>query len=159
MSDPTDRYATTIRQIETAFTDVAYPGDDRMLHPDCYDDMDIAAFYGGTSWRDIPATTIAHENAALSFASAAAFQYLIPAYMIWTLETIDTGDGSIEHTLWSLDPDFSNGRFRDFQLSKFALLTPEQRSAIKAFLAALLDHRYVADDAKSALDNHWGSAS
>lgn len=155
MARAADRHTQVIRQIEAAFADVAYPGDDRMLHPDCFDDMDISAFYGSTSWRDIPSTTIAREYAAFSGASAAAFQFLIPAYMTWVLENIDEGDISVEHTLWSLDPDFSNGRFRDFQLSKFALLSREQCAAIIAFLTALVDHRYVGEDATAALENHW----
>ena len=159
MSGDADNYASVIRAIEAAFADVAYPGDDRMLHPDCFDDMDISTFYGSTSWREIPAETIRHESAALSFASAAAFQFLIPAYMTWTLENSDADSMSVEHTLWSLDPEFSSGRFRDFQSSKFALLTAEQRSAIKAFLTVLLDHRHLADDAKTALEYHWGSAA
>ena len=148
-----------MRQIKEAFADVAYPGDDHLLHPDCFDDMDIAAFYGSTSWPDIPAMTIAHESAALSFASAAGFQFLIPAYMIWTLENTDSDYMSIEHTLWSLDLDFSYGRFRDIRLSKCVLLTQEQQAAIKAFLTVLLDHRHLGDDAKAALESHWKTAS
>lgn len=159
MSDEADRYAPVIRQIEAAFVDVTYPGDEQMLHPDCFDDMDIAAFYGSTSWPDIPAKTIALEYAALSFVSAAGFQFLIPAYMIWTLRNINADRMTVESTLWSLDIEMSNGRFRDFRLSKCALLTAEQRAAIKAFLTVLLDHRYLAGDAKTALDGYWDSVS
>jgi len=155
MAHDADRYTHIIRQIEAAFADVAYPGDDRMLHPDCFDDMHIRAFYGSTSWKDVPCMTIARENAAFSGASAAAFRFLIPAYMTWVLENIDEGDISVEHTLWSLDPDFSNGRFRDFQLSKFTLLSREQRAAVVAFLTALVDHPDIGEDAKAALKNHW----
>ncbi len=157
-SDP-DRFAAVIRQIEQAFADVAYPGDDEMLHPDCMDDMDIAAYYGSVSWADLPATTIAQESAALSFVSPAGFQFLLPAYMIWTLRNLTSGWASVEHTIWSLHPGWSRPELHDFQVSKFALISDEQRKAIIAFLAALAEEADdLGDDARSALESHWQSS-
>lgn len=149
------RVDRVVERIEAAFADVAFPGDDALLHPECMDDMDVAAYYGGTAWRDIPAQTIANESASLGFLSAAGFQYLLPAYMIWTLRNLSSGCASVESTIWSLNPGRFGGAFRAHNVSQYAMLTKAQRDAVVAFLNAITEDEELAEDARSALRSYW----
>ena len=78
--------------------------------------------------------------------------------MIWTLRNIEDGDVSVEHTIYSLNPGDSGYDLRDFILSKFALLTADQQTAIVAFLSFFADDDDLGRDATAALGNHWRSA-
>lgn len=150
-----DEFDRVIDRIETAFADVSHPGDDALLHPDCMDDGDVAAYYGSIAWRDIPARTIARESASLGFLSATGFQFLLPAYMIWTLRNFDSGWASVEGTIWALDPGRFGGPFREHNASQYALLTEAQREAIVAFLKALTKDKELEKDACSVLRSYW----
>ena len=148
-----------VAAIEAAFGDIVYPGDDALLHPDCMDDMDIAAFYGGTTWQAIPDETVGFEYAALSFVSAEGFRYLLPAYMTRSLRHFDDGDIGVESTVWALDPNRAGPALRAFQLSKYTLLSGAQRAAIAAFLEVIATHpSYLGEDARTALVGHWRPA-
>jgi hypothetical protein len=153
--DP-DRIEELVRDIEAAFGHLDPPGDDKLLHPRCFDDMDIEAFYGAPHWRDVAPEIIGHENAALCFFSPEGFQFYLPAYMTWSLRHYESGSASVLHTLYSLDPGMWSGELRAFQLSKFELLTPEQRKTIVAFLDLFQDDEDLADLAENALENYWG---
>lgn len=104
MSLDPDRVEQVARQIGSAFSEVCFPGNKQLLHPKCLDDMEVNAFRNGDRWQDIPERLIAVENATLSFVSAEGFQYLIPAYMIWTLKYFEDGDISVDSTIFALDP-------------------------------------------------------
>jgi hypothetical protein len=156
MSLDHDRIQEVVRQIEAAFGGLDHPGDDKLLHPQCFDDMDIEAFYGGPHWRDVPSDLIAYENAALCFSSPEGFQFYLPAYLIWTLRNYEGESASVLHTLYSLDPGQAGDKLRAFQISKFGLLTPEQRRTIVDFLGLFRDHEDLGPVAESAMENYWG---
>lgn len=126
--------AAAVARIAAAFGGLAHPGDGKLLHPQCRDDMDIEAFYGGLDWRDVPAGTLARENASLCFMSAVGFQFYLPAYMHWALGNPDDPSASIEHVLYELDPGAPEDELHAFQVSKYRLLTLDQAGAIVAFL-------------------------
>ncbi len=159
MSLDHDRIEEVAREIETAFGRLTHPGDDKLLHPRCFDDMDIEAFYGGPHWRDVPSDVIDRENAALCFLSPKGFQFYLPAYMIWTLRNYDGGSASVLHTLYSLDPGEPDDELRAFQTSKFELLTPDQRRAIIDFLGLFQDHEDLGSVAERAMENYWGGSN
>jgi hypothetical protein len=43
--------------IGAAFADAPRPRDGELLHERCFDDNDIAALYGFSHWRELPAVT------------------------------------------------------------------------------------------------------
>lgn len=143
-----------IAEIEAAFADRTSPADDALLHPECSDDGDIADFYGGPDWRSLGDETIVRNYAAASFFSAAAFRYYIPAFMVWSLKNPDSVEYVVESTLRAFNPDDGGKSLRAFQISKYADLTPPQRQAVAAYLAAFEKHADLGDLARAALE-YW----
>ena len=149
----------TIKIIIEGFGETQLPGGQNLLHRECCDDSDIRAFYGKL-WNEVDSAVLERENAALCFFSPTAFQYYLPAYLIWTLRNFRTSDSfTVDSTIYSLDPTTkSKGTVCDFAESKFTLFTPAQKSAISAFLefmASEPDH-CDAQAAKSAL-KYWNA--
>lgn len=146
-----------ISLIDAAFAGVVHPGD-VLLHPSCRDDTDIRPFYGVRDWRSIDSHLIETSDAALCFFSPAAFQYFLPAFMVWTLDNCSTSDSfTVDATIYSLDPTTSDGPQQRFMLSKYALLSDQQRRAIVVFLEQMSknpDH-CDAEAAESALAKYW----
>lgn len=157
-----DTVRQTVAAIEAAFAGLSPPGDARLLHPQCRDDNDIADFYGAPDYRRVPGDTLIRNYAAPSFFSAAAFQYYMPAFMIWSLTHADTIEYAAESTIRAFDPACGDPRLSEFQVSKFALFTAPQRAAIVRFLEAFLADPDLGPIARDALDGYWlreGSAS
>ena len=100
------------------------------MNPQCRDDVDVLDFYGAPDWRTLSDEFIIRNYDAPHAFSAEAFQYYVPAFMVWSLKHHDTIQYTPESTLLAFDPDAYRDNLRDFRLSKFALLTPAQRRAI-----------------------------
>jgi hypothetical protein len=143
---PTER-ETALERIERAFADVPRPRNDELLHPQCFDDGDIQALYGIERWQDVPDDVIEREYAALSFLSAAAFRYFLPAYLRWVLRHDDEGQAVIGSTLAALDPGRFGSELEAFQRSKYVTLTPAEREAIAGFVDVMRDHAEIGDAA------------
>jgi hypothetical protein len=110
-----------IQSIENAFAETLCPGDGRLLHAKCMDDMDIKDFYGQRDWRNIPAELIERNNASLCFFSPEAYPFYLPAFLLWVLRHFETSSSfTVESTIYSLAPPESD--LRDFVLSKYELL-------------------------------------
>jgi hypothetical protein len=152
--DP-DAIRTATREIESAFGGLAPPGDDKLLHPRCMDDGDVADFYGAPDWRELSDETIIRGYAAPCFFSAEAFRYYMPAFMVWSLEHHDTVEYAAEATIRAFDPGAVDEVLRRFQASKFALLTEAQRKAVVRFLETFSHHPQLGPIAKDALRNYW----
>ncbi len=122
------------------------------LHPDCFDDMDIAAYYPFERWQDIPDALIDYEYAGLFPASSEAFQFLIPAFMRFSVLYKDLGKGSIDSTFLALRPDQT---LFDFQVSKYERLSPAQKTTILAFLEFMQPYHEDAKAAKDGMEILW----
>ena len=123
-----------IVEIETAFAGLAPPGDEKLLHPRCMDDGDVAEFYGAPDRHALSDEMIIRNYAAPSFFGAEAFQYYMPAFMVWSLNHGDTIEYAPESTIRAFDPGTANDDLARFQISKFALFTKAQRRAVIRFL-------------------------
>jgi hypothetical protein len=146
-----------LREIETAFGDLPYPGAECLLHPGALDDheIDIGKLRGHTSWRSVPDPVLELEDAALGALSAAAFQFFVPAYMHWTLRHFSSSDAfTVDSTIYALAPHLGTPEFR---ISKFALLTSAQISAVVAFLRVMAASPDFVDAgvAQEALRTYW----
>jgi len=131
------------------------PADDELLHSDCRDDVDILEFYGGIKWQEMTDDMVVYVYAAPTAFSAKAFQYYLPAYLIWTLRNPDSPDYAGESTLLALDPGTPDESLHDFRKSKFAMLTLEQRGLVREVLCHFANHAYFGELAETALLNYW----
>ena len=146
-----------LREIESAFRDVVYPGDAHLLNPEALDDheIDIRSLRGYRSWREIPDDVVVSENAGLAMVSAAAFQFFLPAYMHWVLRHFSSSDAfTVDSTIYALAPRVGTPEHR---ISKFTLLTPAQVAAVAAFLRVMAASPSFVDAAvaEEALRTYW----
>lgn len=146
---------TTIAEIEAAFSGLNPPSDAQLLHPQCMDDGDIADFYGERDRQQLSDDIIIGNYAAPSFFSAEAFQYYMPAFMIWSLRHQDTIEYTPESTIRAFDPTSSGPGLYEFQVSKYALFTQRQRAAVIRFLQAFSPDPDLGPIAKEALTSYW----
>jgi hypothetical protein len=144
-----------IDDINAAFANLEPPTDDKLLHPDCRDDVDILDFYGGLRREDMTDRHVIYNYAAFNSFSAAAFQYYLPRFMVWTLENHDSIEYAAESLLLALDPGTDREMLHDFRKSKFALLTKPQIDVVKRFLWHLSGHDDLGQFADTALVNYW----
>jgi hypothetical protein len=128
-------------QIDAAFSDLPRPANDDLLHPNCFDDNDIAAMYEVSSWRDLSDAMVENEYAGLAFLSPEGFRFFIPAYLIFSLRQPTSGKAAVQSTLMALSPDYDCA----FTPSKFIHFDVVQRSAIIAFLEAMGEYDDVDD--------------
>jgi hypothetical protein len=130
-----------LAQIQAAFADVPRPANDDLLHPNCFDDNDIAELYEVVDWRDLTDAIVENEYAALSFLSPEGFRYFIPAFMIFTLRHPESGATAVESTIWSLSPVND----QHFTPSKYILFDAAQSATVVAFLEAMAEYEEVDD--------------
>jgi len=115
-----------ISQIEAAWRDVPYPGDDHISTPASVDDDGITAYFRGTTWRDHQPADLRAQSSAFSFFAPEAFHYWLPAFIIAAIEDPGAADVVVQRIPWSL----TDGR-PSVQLSLFS---PAQREAVVAYL-------------------------
>jgi hypothetical protein len=160
-------------QIRSAFADTPYPGDEALVRSQGEEpDEVVELFRGRTDWRVLPADFVDRAGAAspsaLSFFSAGAFRFYLPAYLIADL------DGALEYTdplfylFHGLD-DASRGEavhlpgagtttWWEVQREHLAGFTAQEAAAIVAYLR----WRLAGDElepsrgrAEQALANYW----
>jgi hypothetical protein len=154
------KLADVRQQIERAFADVPYPGDDRFtvktqgwLYPE------LIADFKSKHWRDVPTTTVRAHFDDLALFSEAGTQFYLPAYLLGALI-----DGEIQYFLLAEltihTPEEDKEGFRDLFLRKFSKLTQPQKDAVRAFLEYLRDESpdwLARTRATKALERYWAA--
>lgn len=155
--------ADMVNEIERAFSDAPYPGDDRIVTPVVidgreYPDLEreeIAAALRGKSWKDLTREVIHFHYHALPFLTAESFRYYLPAYLIAAL---DTGWANRIFVIYQLKyPD--KERFQKLFLKQVSLLSTREKLAVRSFLKHLNNETSDAEEQRettAALDLYWG---
>ncbi|MBS0262245.1 MAG: hypothetical protein JSS02_09870 [Planctomycetes bacterium] len=112
-------------RIFDAFAETPYPGDENISVP-TYDDEGTLAYFKGRTWSGHTATTLRHHSSALTFFTADAFRYFLPAYMLAELDAPDEADVIAGHIAF----DLTQTSLAEERLGKF---TEQELVAIKAF--------------------------
>ena len=128
----------TVREsIESAFADVAYPGDDHIAdHKDCPECDDVRAHFRGSSWRGHTVDELQQYQSALPLFTPQAFQYFLPAFMLVSLGAWPQADNipnSIMYMCLPPKPDKDAGLHLHWR-ERYEILTPRQREAIVGYL-------------------------
>jgi hypothetical protein len=119
----------------------------------------VVEFYGAVDRRDLTDEIIIRSYAAPSFFSAEAFEYYMPAFMIWSLTHADSIEFVPESTVSAFDPTGTDPTLYDFQVSKYALFTAAQRDAVIRFLETFASDPDLGLIAQAALDTYWRQQS
>jgi len=155
------------RQIEEAYALVPYPGDEGIAYSrDAWECPELEADFRGRHWRSVPRETLRARSAYLSLFSTLGLHFYLPAYLLASLEDYD---GTLNEdirplTIYGLTLSAEDTplhrRLHESQLKDFAVFTPAQKRAIRAFLEYARDEWTDefpgGDEPKQALERYWG---
>ena len=147
--------------IEAAFADVSYPGDDRLTVYDAagreYDETYQLLL--GKTWWEFPVIEFMHGDTPIPDLSPEAFHYYMPALLISSLDdNLDVDvTGSLAFSLSPASAKQTEGRFsydhtEEF-MSRMALFTAEQRNVMIQVLREFVTHGWEVDeDVRETID-------
>ena len=139
-----------VETIERAFGNVERPPNEAFIHPESIDYGDIEPLFEFGSWRDMSDDEVEGLYASLSFMSAEAFRYFIPAYLLYCVRNPESPAAVIDSTVWSFLPELFEENLHPYIKSRWVLFDDAQRDAIAAFLEFMVPHQ---PDAARALEN------
>lgn len=150
-------------QINCAFDNVKFPGDDNLLHPSCFDESEIQDFLNRnwSNWHEIEEEIIPHNYSSLVFLTPKAFCFFLPAYMLYGLN--HPLSNVLEFTVYSLilrhDPQ--DPMILELCLSWFNNLNEAQKDTVTLFLKYIkkTPSYFLVDSATEALNSYWDAVS
>ena len=151
------------RVLEDAFKNIVFPGDDKLLAPDSFDDNDIVDFkqdtFWKTDWRLIPEEVIDLNHQSLPFFSPEAYRFYLPAYLRRAIDTLFVADINVlEFTLYNLVPDKTSSRIlKRFERRKQALDDRQKQVVIRflEFVKKWCDDDTLSRVADEGLKEYW----
>ncbi|MGE0871388.1 MAG: DUF6714 family protein [Kofleriaceae bacterium] len=166
----TDRETALLAQIEAAFADVSYPGDDDLTKSSYGPESEalIRDFRGKTDWRAVSGDFLNHAAGGwgLSFFSDAALRFYLPAYMIADvrreLTSGDSPDGRLTAFLTAqtsankLAKVWGGGTMGEHARRCFDQFDAAQAAAVTEYLLWKLDDLgYEHPTITEALEEYW----
>lgn len=128
------------RQIEAAFANTPYPGDENISN---HEREDLDEDFKGKHWRDIPPKSLFAHRSDLGFFTTEAFRFYLPAFVLGVLRHFDEVDTLTYNLIAYLCPDPYRGFPDPPKLDYEARLkqrtvdfTPDQAAAVQGFLKA-----------------------
>ncbi|HEY9651759.1 MAG TPA: DUF6714 family protein, partial [Coleofasciculaceae cyanobacterium] len=136
-------------QIQSAFDETPYPGDDRLCGSEQGDEpAEYALEFRGLSWKTLHPDFLAYHSASLSFFTDEGFRYFLPAYLIADLmmpelEGVRSNADPVFHLTHGLIEDkldkssnnlTDNFDWYEIATRKFSHFNLAERKAIVAYL-------------------------
>lgn len=119
------------QNIKEAFADTLFPGDENLPGTsNASTEFEIQDFLGKNwqNWKEISGEIINYNYCSLPFFSPEGFQFILPAYMIYALEHLESN--VLDFVVYSLTAPLTSDRSTQFFLSKVDRFTNQQREAI-----------------------------
>lgn len=143
-----------VEQIRVAFSSARVPSV-LVRDPHDYCGSELISTFGGRSWEDVSAEDIAlHKDDHLQLSLEGLF-FLLPAYMVHSIDEPEVTDVAMESTCMNLSPDVLAGVYGAEELdSRVAALTESQVGAISSYLryaSGLVPYAVAAGTA-----SYWG---
>lgn len=143
-----------IEEIRSSFNNVDQPEKITLHVAQAHDEYDFddekyshLDFRG--RWQDVPIEHIEECQEALSYVDKVGMRYYLPAYMIWYLRELDSGEVVSDHTLYVLNHYSDDERMSKYFQERFSLFTPEQLKACAGFV------KYCAEDDDEVTDTEF----
>lgn len=109
-------------------------------------------------WQDVPTEHIEKCQMALCYVDKVGMRYYLPAYMVWYINKMDSGEIESDHTLYSLNNYSGDERMSSYFQERFSLFTLKQLKACANFVKYCSDDKEDICDsefAKEIYDNYW----
>ena len=158
-----------IKMIEVAFSNVQYPGDDCLT--DSFGEEAEALeieFRDKTDWKVLDSEFLNQApggwGSAVSFFSAAALQFYLPAYLIADIDgSLEIGDASTRLCAFvtpqmekkKIAKVYGGGTLGEHARKEFSRFTALQVSAIVSYLWWKLEQEDYNPTIEQALENYW----
>ena len=126
--------------IDSAFKEVAYPGDDQIALHECPECRQVRDDFRGKSSQTLLDDVLGRHYDNLPLLEPAAFHYFVPAYMRYSLEQPDSD------VAFFTFQNLGMGGFDAFHLARFRRFNRQQREAVIAFLEFFKSHEIEGDD-------------
>lgn len=135
MLDEADKLKLT-SEITAAFADVPHPGQNiapcnceecRALQKDLHKD------FSGSSWQTLTASFFESHFGDLSLLSPEAFNYFLPAYLVYALQNYNASD-VWEWTIYTLTPGKESENMSEWWRERLRPFTKEQMNVIYQYL-------------------------
>jgi hypothetical protein len=143
------------QQIEQAFVDVPYPGDDHIIDdPYDWEAAELLECFKGKHWKELSYEDLFQNS--LTFVGLDAYSFYLPAYLLAALDDYERSD----HVVYGLCPMSSEKpKLLQWQLRRYDRLNARQREAVRSFLEYMRDEKreYVfdAEEIHDALERYW----
>ena len=133
-------HASVLGQIEEAFGDLPYPGDDHLIAPSSLQTAEGQRLYNdwkGRDWRSLSLQELRHHAESIFFLTPEAFRYYLPAYLSASVRDSEGVDIIPETLAFALTPPAGDDPVASKKQARIAAFDDRQRRAIAAFLEFL----------------------
>ena len=149
-------------EIEGAFQDVPYPGDDNIAANKRDEYEEGLAAFKGKHWKDITFEfLVPYLKSSATFFTPEAYRFYLPAYLMVVAEYYFESDVLSDFIIWGLILPFE-GECEPWEIDefhkRFDSLTAKQKKAIKSFLEFIRDvypYDPIYNDHVVALERYW----
>jgi hypothetical protein len=134
--DADEKYRQDLaHQVELAFANVPYPGDDKIVaHPNTSISSHLPALLAGKHWKELSLEVIIQENLSLPLLTPEGFRFYLPAFLRASLLFPDQVDILPSNIFSSLTPPDGEGIQEQAFFSRMNGFTQQQIEAIRAFV-------------------------
>lgn len=155
--DEIDLYRQELaQQVEIAFSDVPYPGDDNIAKsPNTSLSSGISTLFVGKNWQEVPLSSLFQERLSLGLFTPEAFCYFFPAFLRAVLLHSDQMDTLWENLFFDLTPPENEIKMGVF-LDKVSRFNQQQIEVIKAFIKLYISiERSYPDPKRERASDFW----
>ncbi len=145
------------RKVEQAFAGVSYPGDLNLVaNPSDPDSMELRESLRGKHWSVLPLQTIFYHRGDLSFLTAAAFQFYLPALLLGALLYPVETDTLRENLFYTLTPPPRDQEGTTRFQERIRGLQDDQLGVIREFMLSFASSEpYYPKDIRERAWRYW----
>jgi len=122
-----------IQQITDAFADVEQPSREALFNGHCCECAETSEAYAGKRWMEVTLEDVLRGR-EVSLLTVAAWQYYLPAFMIWAIREPKAVDVLQDNLVYQLQPPGEDGSVPAWFAERAVGFTEPQRHAICAYL-------------------------
>lgn len=135
-----------------AFPDVEQPDRDHVALHECKECCNLTEDFANVKWQKASGELLERNYDKLPLFSPEAFNYFLPAFLIYTLNNFDSCSEVGEFTIYALTPKkkWNQDGMASYWIEKFNLFTDQQMEVIYDFLELAKQNPIYEYELKSA---------
>ena len=139
-SKANQRASEVARQIQKAFSDVPYPGDNRLVEGSTQEDVEVAELLRNRKSKVFTIDELRRNHEIVFFMTPEALQFYLPVFLVASvLHYGEAGNIPVSLVFLFTPPDPQDAAIQARFLARFGSFNSGQRDAVKAFAEYLRD--------------------